>query len=96
LNLSGFFYFGVPYRTWGLLENTEGVWTRQYRELAYYRARPVLRGHRALVMVDGLYWVWLWILPRKWYPRQNKMHLLLILKSRMRKICNLIIIPLML
>ncbi len=38
------------------LARTEGVWPRQYRGLADYWARPVFRGHRALVMVDGLNW----------------------------------------
>ncbi len=38
------------------LARTEGVWPRQYRGLADYWARPVFRGHRALVMVDGLSW----------------------------------------
>ena len=38
------------------LVRTEGVWPRQYRGLADYWARPVIRGNRALVMVDGLNW----------------------------------------
>ncbi|GAB6906511.1 TonB-dependent receptor [Desulfosarcina cetonica] len=39
------------------LSLTEGIWPRQYRGgLADYWARPVIRGHRALVMVDGVNW----------------------------------------
>lgn len=35
---------------------TEGIWPRQYRGLADYWARPVIRGYRALVQVDGVNW----------------------------------------
>lgn len=38
------------------LTMTEGVWARQYRGLGDYWARPVFRGHRALIMVDGVNW----------------------------------------
>lgn len=38
------------------LTRTEGVWPRQYRGLADYWARPLFRGHRALVQVDGVNW----------------------------------------
>lgn len=38
------------------LSLTEGVWPRHYRGLADYWARPVFRGYRALVMVDGVNW----------------------------------------
>ncbi len=39
-----------------VLNLTEGVWPRAYRGLADYWARPIFRGHRALIMVDGLNW----------------------------------------
>lgn len=39
-----------------VLSLAEGVWPRQYRGLADYWARPVMRGQRALVMVDGVNW----------------------------------------
>jgi iron complex outermembrane recepter protein len=35
---------------------TEGIWARQHRGLADYWARPVIRGQRALVLVDGVSW----------------------------------------
>ena len=35
---------------------TEGIYPRQYRGLADYWSRPMIRGNRALVMVDGLNW----------------------------------------
>lgn len=35
---------------------TEGIWPRQYRGLADYWARPVIRSQRALVLVDGVNW----------------------------------------
>ncbi len=35
---------------------TEGIWPRQYRGLADYWARPVIRSQRALVQVDGVNW----------------------------------------
>jgi iron complex outermembrane receptor protein len=38
------------------LFRTEGIYPRQYRGLADYWSRPVIRGNRALVMVDGLNW----------------------------------------
>ncbi|MBT4484347.1 MAG: TonB-dependent receptor [Candidatus Latescibacteria bacterium] len=38
------------------LEKTEGIWPRQYRGLADYWARSLIRGHRALVLVDGVNW----------------------------------------
>jgi iron complex outermembrane receptor protein len=38
------------------LVRTEGVWARQYRGLADYWARPVIRGQRALIQVDGVNW----------------------------------------
>jgi iron complex outermembrane receptor protein len=38
------------------LSLTEGTWPRQYRGLADYWARPVMRGQRALVLVDGVNW----------------------------------------
>lgn len=38
------------------LSLTEGIWPRQYRGMADYWARPVIRGQRALVMVDGVNW----------------------------------------
>jgi iron complex outermembrane receptor protein len=38
------------------LSLAEGVWPRQYRGLADYWARPVMRGQRALVLVDGVSW----------------------------------------
>ncbi|MCI5196975.1 MAG: TonB-dependent receptor [Candidatus Electrothrix sp. AW5] len=39
-----------------MLHLTEGVWARQYRGLADYWARPVIRGRRALMQVDGMNW----------------------------------------
>jgi iron complex outermembrane receptor protein len=42
-----------PYKP---LTRTEGVWPRAYRGLADYWARPLIRGHRALVQVDGVNW----------------------------------------
>lgn len=39
-----------------VLNLTEGIWPRQYRGLADFWARPVIRGQRALVLVDGLSW----------------------------------------
>jgi iron complex outermembrane receptor protein len=39
-----------------VLNLTEGVWPRQYRGLADYWARPMVRGRRALVQVDGMNW----------------------------------------
>ena len=38
------------------LFRTEGIYPRQYRGLADYWSRPMVRGQRALVMVDGLNW----------------------------------------
>ncbi|WP_155322845.1 TonB-dependent receptor [Desulfosarcina ovata] len=38
------------------LFRTEGIYPRQYRGLADYWSRPMIRGNRALVMVDGLNW----------------------------------------
>jgi len=38
------------------LARTEGVWPRQYRGLADYWARALVRGQRALVLVDGVNW----------------------------------------
>ncbi|WP_321493369.1 TonB-dependent receptor [uncultured Desulfobacter sp.] len=38
------------------LLRTEGIYPRQYRGLADYWSRPMIRGNRALVMVDGLNW----------------------------------------
>ncbi len=38
------------------LFRTEGIYPRQYRGLADYWSRPMIRGQRALVMVDGLNW----------------------------------------
>jgi len=38
------------------LNLTEGIWPRSYRGLADYWARPMIRGHRALIMVDGVNW----------------------------------------
>ncbi len=38
------------------LTRLEGVYPRQYRGLADFWARPVIRGKRALVLVDGLDW----------------------------------------
>lgn len=38
------------------LFRTEGIYPRQYRGLADYWSRPMIRGDRALVMVDGLNW----------------------------------------
>ncbi len=42
-----------PYKA---LSRTEGVWPRAYRGLADFWSRPVMRGHRALVQVDGINW----------------------------------------
>ncbi|WPD23372.1 MAG: TonB-dependent receptor [Candidatus Electrothrix scaldis] len=39
-----------------VLHLTEGVWARQYRGLADYWARPMVRGRRALMQVDGMNW----------------------------------------
>lgn len=39
-----------------VLALTEGIWPRQYRGMADYWGRPVIRGQRALVMVDGVNW----------------------------------------
>ncbi|MCI5212699.1 MAG: TonB-dependent receptor, partial [Candidatus Electrothrix sp. ATG2] len=39
-----------------VLNLTEGVWPRQYRGLADYWARPMIRGRRALMQVDGMNW----------------------------------------
>ena len=38
------------------LSRTEGIYPRQYRGLADYWSRPMIRGNKALVMVDGLNW----------------------------------------
>lgn len=38
------------------LIRVEGVYPRQYRGLADFWARPMIRGRRALVMVDGVNW----------------------------------------
>lgn len=38
------------------LFRAEGIYPRQYRGLADYWSRPMVRGNRALVMVDGLNW----------------------------------------
>ncbi|WP_320045259.1 TonB-dependent receptor [uncultured Desulfobacter sp.] len=38
------------------LFRAEGIYPRQYRGLADYWSRPMIRGSRALVMVDGLNW----------------------------------------
>lgn len=38
------------------LFRAEGIYPRQYRGLADYWSRPMIRGQRALVMVDGLSW----------------------------------------
>ena len=38
------------------LVRTEGIYPRQYRGLADYWSRPMIRGNRALVIVDGLNW----------------------------------------
>ncbi|WP_236609877.1 TonB-dependent receptor [Desulfotignum phosphitoxidans] len=38
------------------LFRTEGIYPRQYRGLADYWSRPMIRGNKALVMVDGLNW----------------------------------------
>ena len=38
------------------LFRAEGIYPRQYRGLADYWSRPMIRGNRALVMVDGLNW----------------------------------------
>ena len=38
------------------LSLAEGIWPRQYRGLADYWARPLIRGQRALVLVDGVNW----------------------------------------
>ena len=38
------------------LFRVEGIYPRQYRGLADYWSRPMVRGNRALVMVDGLNW----------------------------------------
>lgn len=35
---------------------SEGIWPRQYRGLADYWARPLIRGQRALILVDGVNW----------------------------------------
>ena len=38
------------------LTRAEGIWPRSYRGLADYWTRPVIRGHRALIQVDGVNW----------------------------------------
>ena len=38
------------------LFRTEGIYPRQYRGLADYWSRPMIRGSKALVLVDGLNW----------------------------------------
>jgi iron complex outermembrane receptor protein len=47
------FHSAHPFKPLAL---TEGIWPRQYRGLADYWARPVIRGQRALILVDGVNW----------------------------------------